>query len=131
MNDDGENGPPDALLDASVDDDVFRALREEPRRFVLYFLLEHDSATVERLADVVTGWVDAGTRGMATPQDRDRALTMLRHRDLPALEAAGLIDRDATGDVVSLSSLDAGVRELLEWTYCREGVTRTQPGPEQ
>lgn len=114
---------PEDVVD--VDDRVFRALGHEVRRFVCYYLLEHRTASVEELADVVTGWSAAETRGMALPADRDRVVVALVHRHLPALAESGLIRYDASAESVALDVDAEPILALLEWAYRVEGVERS------
>ncbi|MFC4437150.1 hypothetical protein ACFO3C_05525 [Halostagnicola sp. GCM10023398] len=45
-----------SYTDRDVIDDAFSVLRNRNRRYALYFLLEHETASLEEVADVVTGW---------------------------------------------------------------------------
>lgn len=76
-----------------IDDEVFVAFRNRHRRYVLYYLSEHEAVPVDELADVLAGW-EALESGFATRDDWAALRATLRHRHLPLLEDAGLIDRD-------------------------------------
>ena len=76
----------------AIDDRVFVALRNRDRRYVLYFLLEHESASTAELADVLAGWTSE--TGVATREDRNERHAALCHRHVPVLEDAGLIHHD-------------------------------------
>lgn len=108
------------LIDGSVDDAVFRALRERERRLVVYFLLDRERTDLSELADVVTGWTAAGGPGTATSEDRARVRVALHHRHLPVLEAAGLLAYDVDAGTVALEPLSDRVRSLLEWARAFE-----------
>lgn len=102
-------------------------LADERRRHVLYLLREHESISLDDLADVLTGWLavrngDAG----ATPQDRDRTHIRLYHVDLPKLREAGLVEFDATTDDVALARLPPSVDRLLDLTLELEPGTSTE-----
>lgn len=111
--------PPDIV---GVDDAVFDVLANAERRFAIYYLLEHRTASVEDLADVVTGWSGAATHGMATPEDWDRVHAGLLHRHLPAMSDAGLVEYDAAAGTVRLTISSPTVVELVRWALQREGA---------
>lgn len=90
-------------------------LADEHRRHVLYLLREHESISLDDLADILAGWLavrndDAG----ATSQDRDRVHVRLYHVDLPKLRDAGFVTFDASTGDVSLDSLPPSVDRLLD-----------------
>lgn len=96
-----------------TDDAVIEALADERRRCVLYYLQEHEHGTVpfDELADLVTGWTNAGG-GVADADDRRRVAIRLHHVDLPMLEETGLVAVDDERRV-TLRSLPDDVREPL------------------
>lgn len=112
---DGRNGDRSGPAVDAIDDEVFVALRNRHRRYTLYFLDEHDCASVDELADVLAGW-EALESGVTTREDRTDFHAALVHRHLPLLEAAGLIDREDT--VVRRSNwqepVPAFVKQALE-----------------
>jgi DNA-binding transcriptional ArsR family regulator len=69
------------------------SLTNRQRRAILACLHEHRNATVRKLAEVL---VDTPVSG----QEHERVLVSLRHRHLPKLEAANVIEVDATEDRV-------------------------------
>lgn len=75
---------------------LFDALSHRYRRVVLYYLREHETAALDGLVDLVTGWVEAGP-GPDESVDRDGVRAELHHVHLPTLESAELVeyDRDA------------------------------------
>lgn len=119
MSDRGDD-PFDVLFDDALDDDVFGALSDFHRRAVVYYLLEAGAASVEELADVVTGWVYASRGRMTTRTDRSRVRRALHHRHLPRLRAANLVRYDDAADRVELSPLSEPERALVEWAYRQE-----------
>lgn len=96
-----------------VIDGAFAALRSRERRYVCYFLLEHDSASVSELADVVAGWVHAPDGGIVEPKCRTERLLQLRHTHVPKLIDAGLVAHDDESDRLTLSPCPAVVREFV------------------
>jgi len=92
---------------------LFGALAERDRRIVLYFLRERGSASIETLADLVTGWTEAGP-GPNGAVDRDDVRIALHHVHLPALDAAGLVEYDPDGERVTLVALSATEERILD-----------------
>jgi hypothetical protein len=104
--------------------DVFyRALATAQRRRALYVLLVQEAATVDELATVLAGWEATDTGTMRSPADHRRIGVDLRHRDLPMLAEAGLVDYDAEAEVVTVEPLEEAVVALV----CRS--VEADPGP--
>lgn len=101
--------------------DVFTALRDRERRYVLYYLLEHRSASVEELADVVTGWSHAGTHGMADRADWDQVQARLSNVHLSQLAESGLVEYDEVAGWVRLTIATPEVTEVIRWAFVRDG----------
>lgn len=110
-----------ALPLAGIDDEVFLALADRSRRLALYYLRDRRRVDVGTLADVVTGWSDAGRRGTTTRDDRDQVLVALRAQHLPLLSAAGLVDYDEAAGTVEVERLAGPVRTLLDVACAWEG----------
>ncbi|WP_436931035.1 DUF7344 domain-containing protein [Halosimplex halobium] len=83
---------------------LFGALADGDRRIVLYYLREHESASVGTLADLVTGWAEAGP-GPDRPVAREDVRVALHHVHLPALDAAGLVEYEPDEERVTLVPL--------------------------
>lgn len=96
-----------------LDDDTYRALAAEPRRRVLYFLLENPTSTVAELADVLAGWDADEGDGTVTPEDRQREYVGLYHVHLPELTDAGLITHDRSNGDVTADDVPASVAEVV------------------
>lgn len=93
-------------------DTLLRALAAQPRRMIYTYLAEHESATITELTDVVVGW--SQVRGRSTDAcNWDDTRTILHHRHLPALDAAGIITYDAAQRTASLASLSPSATEVL------------------
>jgi DNA-binding transcriptional ArsR family regulator len=92
---------------------LFRALADPDRRVVLYYLREHESASLETLADLVTGWAEAGP-GPDRSVARDDVRAGLHHVHLPALDAAGLVSYDSDGGRVTCDGLSPTGEAVLD-----------------
>lgn len=109
--------------DPLVVDAVFDSLAESRRRYVLYHLRKHGDATLSRLADVVTGWVNAKTTDPLSDKDQLRIYTDLHHVDLPKLTAADLVTYDEAAERVELTELPDYVDRLLDAALEIDGRT--------
>ncbi|QLH77394.1 transcriptional regulator [Halosimplex rubrum] len=92
---------------------LFGALADRNRRVVLYYLREHESASLETFADLVTGWTEAGP-GPDRSVAHDDVRIGLHHVHLPALDAAGLLEYDPDGGRVALAELSAAEAAVLD-----------------
>lgn len=92
---------------------LFEALARRDRRVVLYYLREHESASLDVLADLVTGWVEAGP-GPDRAVDHVEVRTALHHVHLPVLDTAGLVEYDPDGGRVVVADLSAGEEATLD-----------------
>ncbi|SFS74783.1 DUF7344 domain-containing protein [Halostagnicola kamekurae] len=99
-------------LDPGCVDAAFEALQNRTRRYVLYFLLEHDRVSVRDLATVVTGWVKADSGETGDRSDRDGTFADLQHRHVPLLVESGLIEYEGT--TVSPSARFEAIRPFVE-----------------
>lgn len=105
---------------ALADDTLYRALAARPRRHVLYYLLDNAEATVDQLADVLSGWEAAREGTVATLDTHEKHRVVLRHHHLPMLAAADLIRYDdETGNVV-IEHVDPIVRDLVRQSIAAE-----------
>ena len=95
------------------DDDLYRALASTQRRRTLYILLVQDATTLDNLATVLAGWEATEAGMMRGSGDYQRIRTELHHRDLPALEDAGLVEYDHATDTVTLEPLTDDVASLI------------------
>ena len=99
--------------DRSVIDDAFLILQNQDRRYALYFLLEHETASLEEVADVVTGWPQASEYGITGRETRDQVLRDLRHRHVPAMAEAGVVDYDEGTDTLSFTPCPPATRSFV------------------
>ena len=97
-------------------DDVLVTLSDPRRRHVLYYLRHHDTANIEELADVLTGWLTVEDDIVVTPKRRQDVRLSLYHSHLPALADADLVTYDQPSGDVSLEPLPDYVDALLAET---------------
>ena len=95
-------------------DATFALLSDARRRFVLAYLQDHRRATLDELADVVTGWEES-RRGdaIATPKKRDQIAVRLHHVGLPKLAAAGVIEYDHRLKLAEFVGLSGPMADIL------------------
>ncbi|WP_254839440.1 DUF7344 domain-containing protein [Natronomonas marina] len=116
----------DERREPSVDaDEFYRALSREPRRRVLYYLQENDTASVRELCDVLAGWEAVGRSRSVGTETRDRIRHTLYHNDLPKLDHAGLVAYDPDQRRVALSPLPSELSSILR--RAREYDARSDP----
>ena len=101
-------------------DDLLVTLSDPRRRHVLYYLRHHDTANIEELADVLTGWLTVEDDVVATPKRRQDVRLGLYHSHLPALADADLVSYDQSSGEVSLEPLPDYVDALLAETLRAE-----------
>ncbi|ELZ20245.1 hypothetical protein C475_20767 [Halosimplex carlsbadense 2-9-1] len=92
---------------------LFGALADPDRRVVLYYLRERESASLETLADLVTGWTEAGP-GPDRPVTHDDVRVGLHHVHLPTLDAAGLVDYDPDEGRVTFDGLSSAGETVVD-----------------
>lgn len=102
-----------AAFEGPEADDAFTALSDAQSRYVLRYLYRHPTATLDQLADVVTGAQAAATDTIATADDRERARVTLYHVALPKLDALGYVDFDAEDRTVTRAEIPQTVVSLL------------------
>lgn len=113
--------PPDPFgLDVFEDDlqvpGLLMVLAEPAARYTVYYLFEETSDSVDHLADVVTGWMNASTGVIATRSDRDRVHLQLYHVYLPTLDSLDVLDFDADSLTVTMDptspTMEAFLRQI-------------------
>lgn len=114
MSSDGASGVLGRILAADVDEAVLRALATRQQRYALYYMLDHERATLGELADVLSGWQAVTDRTVTTAADHSSLRIGLYHTHLPRLDDAGLVAFDPTERVVDRAPLSADQRELIE-----------------
>lgn len=102
--------------------DLFRMLSHPHRRVVLYYLREHETASLDALAACVTGWSEAGPgAGTSTPSvDAEHVRIELHHTHLPMLADAGFVTYDVAGERVTLGELPSVADPVLSTAVAAE-----------
>ena len=111
------SGSPDTRL---AEDQFYRALAARPRRRLLAYLLEHETATRDDLAALLVGWETTDSGETADTDSYRRIRTMLRHSHLPMLDEAGLVRYDSEADEITLRDLDERVVDVLRYSISAE-----------
>lgn len=121
--------PHDQALDAEPQeftdpdlDGFFRVIADKQRRFVLYYLLEEQRASVDELAEGLARWTSDDNRPLSPPTRRDGIRTDLHHTHLPHLEDESLVTYDSDSGTVSLVALPPTVESVLSLSLELDGV---------
>ena len=94
--------------------ELLRALSHPHRRVVLYYLREHERASLETLAGCATGRLESGpgrATGVATEYEAVRA--QLHHSHLPMLAETGVFTYDVDSRKVRLGDFPAMAETLV------------------
>ncbi|WP_459191765.1 DUF7344 domain-containing protein [Halosimplex sp. J119] len=92
------------------------ALAHRDRRIVCYYLREHETATVDRLVDLVAGWIEAGP-GPNESVDRTSVRAGLHHVHLPTLDSAGLVEYEPDAGSVAFVKCSPGADEIVDAAF--------------
>lgn len=96
------------------DDEFYRALADQTRRRLTYYLTEQSKTTIEDITTTLVGWEVMGEGSMASPSDHKEIRTALEHVHLPMLADGGLIEYDRDSGIVAGEDLHENVEWLLE-----------------
>jgi predicted transcriptional regulator len=109
-------------------DTAFDLLADARRRYLLYYLREHETAPVEELADAVAGWRGpAGGEGDIAPAEHERARTALVHVHLPKLADAGVVTFDHDDATATLASVPPVLDAPLDFALAVETGVDAEP----
>jgi hypothetical protein len=101
---------------------VLRAVSDPRRREVLYYLREHDTATIGELARHCAA-VETGESPEDVPTERyERIRTQLHHTHLPKLTDALVVEYDERTNTVSYSAPPDAVEMVLDVVAQLENV---------
>lgn len=106
--------------------ELFRVLSRPERRCLLYYLRDRKSATLEELATVVSGWLQARKEEVevVTPSDRKRIHRSLYHVHLPKLDDAGFVRHDRESGEVALAEVPELFETILDTALAQERDAR-------
>lgn len=99
---------------------VFAALANRRRRYVLYYLRDHDHAQIDELAVQIAAWEHDILEAEVSGEDVDRISTDLVHSHLPKLEEYGLVEYDRRSDTVRYTYPPSLLDEAVEVTAALE-----------
>ncbi|MFW6385073.1 MAG: DUF7344 domain-containing protein [Halodesulfurarchaeum sp.] len=116
---------PARLLEERSVDDVFFALSNYRRRFVLRYLKRTTGpVSLRTLSEELAAWENEVDRSMTTAVQRKRAYVALRQTHLPKLAELGIITYDASRGFAELSE---GIDELEPFLAAEHGSERRRP----
>lgn len=110
----------DELTDAHIDEGL-RSLAAPERRRILWYLQEHETATVTEIADLLAGWQAADTAAITGPDTHEQIEISLVHRHLPQLAEIGFVQYDATEGSVTAEQLPGWVADVLDTVFAASG----------
>lgn len=79
---------------------VFRALATQRRRYVLYYLRDHERAETDDLATQLAAWERDVPVAEVSTEEANRVRTSLVHSHLPKLDDYGFVDYDPRSESV-------------------------------
>lgn len=94
--------------------DLLMTLAKPLARYTVYYLFEETSDSLDQLADVVTGWVNASTGVIATRSDRDRTRMLLYHVYLPTLDSLDVLQFDADSRTIAMDNTSPTMESFIE-----------------
>lgn len=99
---------------ASLVSRVFQALRNRRRRYVLYYLRDHEQAQLDDLAIQLAAWEQDIPPDEVSSEDIETVATDLVHTHLPKLEEYGLVDYDRRTETAASAYTPSLLDEALE-----------------
>lgn len=113
--------------------ELFRFLSRPERRCLLYYLRDHECATFEELATVLSGWLQAREAGVevVTPSDRENVRRSLYHVHLPKLADAGFVRYDRESGEVELAEVPDLFDTIVETALAQERRAREARADEE
>jgi predicted transcriptional regulator len=112
--------PPATLLDVleAIEgeqpvDETLAVLSDRYARYVLYYLAEHASASLDELAEVVAGWEATDRDTITTTDEYGRIRMRLYHVVLPKLDAVDYVDFDTSDVTVRRADVPSFVSSVL------------------
>ncbi|MDS0478038.1 hypothetical protein [Natrinema sp. 1APR25-10V2] len=100
--------------DPSDLDAIYGLLSDPYRRYVLYYFLENERATIDRLALQLAAWEHDKAVESVSEDEKETITVALRHNHLPQLEDHGIVTvNQRSGDIVAETGFD-GIRATAE-----------------
>lgn len=92
---------------------VFNCLREPKRRFILYYLQDHEVATVDDLAAQIAAWETNRPLAEVDASYRERVASDLVHIHLPKLTETQFIEYDSRSNTLVYTDPPALLADIL------------------
>lgn len=92
---------------------IFGALGHRRRRYILYYLRDHEHADTDTLATQLVAWEQNTPLTEVSTQDVDQVKTVL-HTHLPKLTDYGLIEYDQRSNTVKYTEPPRLLADILE-----------------
>ncbi|WP_425606687.1 DUF7344 domain-containing protein [Natrinema marinum] len=98
----------DTEVDPSDLDVIYGLLSDSDRRYVLYYFLENERSTIDRIALELAGWKTDAPLESVSDDEKETVSMALRHNHLPRLSDHGLVTFDQrSGDVAVGTEFDS------------------------
>lgn len=94
-------------------DDVIRLFGNRHARNAVVYLHDHQTATLEELADALAAAAASTDETIATPSDRERIRIRLYHVTLPQLDELGFVTFDSEANAVTETTIPDPVIDYL------------------
>ncbi len=94
--------------------DLLMTLTKPRARYSVYYLYEVKSDSLDHLADIVTGWMNASTGMIATRSDRDRTRMLLYHVHLPTLDSLDVLQFDPANRTVTMDDISPIMESFID-----------------
>lgn len=94
---------------------LMTAMGDPMARYTVYYVSQESQVSLDLLADVVTGWTNAGSGTLASRGDRNRTRLLLYHVHLPVLDTLGVVTFDADARTVQAATHSPPLKSFLEW----------------
>lgn len=94
--------------------EIFEAMTDQRRRYVLYFLQEEEVADIETLAEHVAAWEQDITVEAVSEDEVTNVQIDLFHTHLPKLQDAGLVEYDRRSRTARYRLPSALINKLLQ-----------------
>lgn len=104
-------GPSESLLER---DDLFAALADRRRRYLLYTLIEDGGRSIGEIARRIAAWENDVPASAVGDEEAERVYASLYHAHVPKLEDFGIVGFDRRDETVARGPNADVVLEVLE-----------------